>query len=135
MRQSGVTRLARWPARSQSSEGGAVGGAVSGGRRVRAGGGGSGGGGSWAVHRKRDRTGMLIWALEAPHGPVAAFDAAVILLQPIVQGGAGPVPHILAQRRADGAGVAVVAVRRDPVRRDAGHRFGGAEARLGGCHI
>jgi len=27
-------------------------------------------------------------ALEAPHGPVAAFDAAVILLQPVVQVGA-----------------------------------------------
>src|SRR5215207_5275676 len=37
-------------------------------------------------------------ALEAPHGPVAAFDAAVILLQPVIQIGAGPVPHTLAQR-------------------------------------
>src|SRR5215204_901337 len=55
-------------------------------------------------------------AFEAPHGPVAAFDAAVVLLQPVVQVGAGPVPHALAQRRADRPGVAVVAVGRDPVR-------------------
>jgi hypothetical protein len=41
------------------------------------------------------------------------------------------VPHAFAQRGADGPGVAVVAVGRDPVRRDAGHRLGGAEERLG----
>ena len=32
-------------------------------------------------------------ALEAPHGSVSAFDAPVVLLQPIVQVAAGPVPH------------------------------------------
>src|SRR5215212_6277318 len=30
-------------------------------------------------------------AFEAPHGPVAAFDAAVVLLQPVVQVATGPV--------------------------------------------
>src|SRR4051794_7298776 len=55
---SGVTRLARWPARSRSSGDGAV----SGNRRAHAGGGGSGGGGSCAVHRKPGRTGRLIGA-------------------------------------------------------------------------
>src|SRR3954468_23251564 len=35
-------------------------------------------------------------AFEAPHGPIAAFDAAVVLLQPVIQVGAGPVPHIFA---------------------------------------
>src|SRR3954469_13925968 len=74
-------------------------------------------------------------ALEAPHGPVSAFDAAVILLQPVVQVATGPVPHSLAEFGADRPGVAVVAVRRDPVRRDAGDRLGGAEERLRGCHI
>src|SRR3954465_7999906 len=48
--------------------------------------------------------GRRSWALEAPHGSVAAFDAAVILLQPVVQVGAGPVPHILAQLGADCSG-------------------------------
>src|SRR5829696_2795317 len=37
----------------------------------------------------------------------------MILLQPTFQIGAGPVPHAFAQRRADRAGVAVVAVGRD----------------------
>src|SRR4051794_30190616 len=35
-------------------------------------------------------------ALEAPHGPVSAFYAAVVLLQPVIQVGTGPVPHTLA---------------------------------------
>src|SRR4051794_9647439 len=79
--------------------------------------------------------GRRSWALEAPHGSVAAFDAAVILLQPVVQVGAGPVPHIFAQLGADRPGVAVVAVGRDPVRRDAGDRLRGAEERLSGRHV
>src|SRR3954447_9845196 len=74
-------------------------------------------------------------ALEAPHGPVSAFDAAVILLQPVIQVATGPVPHTLAQLGPDRPGVAVVAVRRDPVRGDAGHRLGGAEERLRGSHV
>src|SRR3954465_2243481 len=61
--------------------------------------------------------------------PGIAFDAAGILLQPVVQVATGPVPRILAQRGADRPGIAVVAVGRDPVRRDAGHRLGGAEER------
>jgi hypothetical protein len=69
-------------------------------------------------------------AFEAPHGPVATFDAAVILLQPVVQVGTGPMPHILAELGADRPGVAVVAVGRDPVWCDAGDRLGGAEERL-----
>src|SRR3954469_16035748 len=65
-------------------------------------------------------------AFEAPHGPVATFDAAVVLLQPVVQVGTGPVPHILAELGPDRPGVAVVAVCRDPVRCHAGHRLGRA---------
>ena len=52
---------------------------------------------------------------EAAHRLVSAFDAPVILFQPVVEVAAGPVPHLLAQLGADRAGVAVVAVRRDPV--------------------
>src|SRR3954462_157157 len=74
-------------------------------------------------------------AFEAPHRAVAAFDAAVVLLPPVVQVGAGPVPPILAQRGPDRGGVAVAAIRRDPVPRHSGHRFGGAEQRLRGCHV
>ncbi len=74
-------------------------------------------------------------ALESPHGPVSAFDAPVVLLQPVIQVATGPVPHILAQLGPDRPGIAVVAIRRDPVRRDAGDRLGGAEERLCGCHV
>src|SRR4051795_12607767 len=55
-------------------------------------------------------------AFEAPHGSIATFDAPVILLQPVVQVGAGPVPHIFAQLGADRSGATVVAVGRDSVR-------------------
>src|SRR5215213_6269270 len=124
-------RLAKWLALSRLSEGAEA----SGDWREHAGGDGSGGGESCGAHRKPGRTGRPIWALEAPHGPVAAFDAAVVLLQPVVQVGTGPVPHTLAEFGPDRAGVAVVAVRRDPVRCHPGDRLGGAEERLGGCHI
>src|SRR4051794_39109154 len=50
-------------------------------------------------------------ALEAPHGPVAAFDAAVILLQPVVQVATGPVPHTLTQLGPDRAGIHRILVR------------------------
>src|SRR5215213_3151751 len=116
-------RLAKWLALSRLSEGAEA----SGDWREHAGGDGSGGGESCGPHRKPGRTGRPIWALQAPHGPVAAFDAAAILLQTVVQVGAGPVPPTLAQRRAECAGVAVVAVGRDPVRCHAGGRLGGAE--------
>src|SRR5215203_5703380 len=68
-------------------------------------------------------------AFEAPHGPIAAFDAAVILLEPVVQVATGPVPHTFAQLGPDRAGIAVVAIGRDPVRCHPGHRPGGAEER------
>src|SRR4051812_11259735 len=70
-------------------------------------------------------------AFEAPHGPVTTFDAPVVLLQPVVQVGTGPVPHILAELGPDRPGVAVVAVGRDPIRDHAGHRLCGAEECLG----
>src|SRR3954453_18454536 len=73
--------------------------------------------------------------LEAPHGPITAFDAAVVLLQPVVQVATGPVPHTFAQLGPDRAGVAVVAIRRDPVRCHASDRLGGAEELLSGCHV
>src|SRR3954454_578567 len=69
-------------------------------------------------------------ALEAAHRPVAAFDAPVVLLQPVVQVAAGPVPNPPAQLGADPPRVAVVAVGRDPVRRHPGDRLRRAEERL-----
>src|SRR5215207_6305500 len=124
-------RLAKWLALSRPSEGAAA----SGEWREHAGGDGSEGGESCGAHRKPGRTGRPIWAFEAPHGLVAAFDAAVVLLQPVIQIATGPVPHTLAQRGAECTGVAVVTVGRDPARGHAGHRLGGAEERLSGRHI
>ena len=69
-------------------------------------------------------------AFEALHWSVARFDAAVVLLQPVIQVSTGSVPHAFAQRGADRPGVAVVAIGRDPVRCHAGHRPGGTKERL-----
>src|SRR3954468_8373825 len=66
-------------------------------------------------------------ALEAPHRPVSAFDAPVVLLQSVVLVAAGPVPPPAAQPGPDRPGVAVVAVGRDPVGRHPGDRPCGAE--------
>src|SRR4051794_15747241 len=74
-------------------------------------------------------------AFEAPHWSVAPFDAAVVLLQPVIQVSTGSVPHAFAQRGADRPGVAVVAIGRDPVRCHAGHRLGGTKERLRGSHV
>src|SRR4051795_13022490 len=75
------------------------------------------------------------WALEAPHGPVAAFDAPVVLLQPVIQVAAGAVPHPFAELAPDRPRVAVVTVGRDPVRRHAGDCPGRAEERLRRRHV
>ena len=64
------------------------------------------------------------WTLEPTHRPVAAFDAAMVLLQTIIQVAAGTVPHRLAQRRPNCPRVAVVPISGDPVRCDAGDRLG-----------
>jgi hypothetical protein len=75
------------------------------------------------------------WALEPAHRTVATFDAAMILLQPVVEILAVAVPHTCAQRRPDRAGIAVVPIRSDLIRRDAGDHLGGFEERLRGGHV
>ena len=54
--------------------------------------------------------------LETPHGPAAAFQAAVILFQSVPEVAAGPVSDAPAQLGADRIGVAVVVLGCDPVR-------------------
>jgi hypothetical protein len=54
-------------------------------------------------------------ALEAAHGPVSAFQAAVVLFQSNVPVAADAVTHVLAQSGPDRARQAVVAIGRDPV--------------------
>jgi hypothetical protein len=68
--------------------------------------------------------------LEAPHTSDPAFHAAVVLLDPVVQVGIGPVFHLSAQRRVDCAWVGAVPIRGDTVRGHAGGRLGGTEERL-----
>jgi hypothetical protein len=70
-------------------------------------------------------------AFEAAHRPVSAFDCPVVLLDPIVQVGAGPMPNAPTQFSADCARIAVVAVGGHPVRRHARHRLGRPEECLG----
>ena len=74
-------------------------------------------------------------ALGAPHGPVPAFDAPVVLRQPVVQVAARPVPHPFARHAPDRPRVAVVAVRRDPLGHRPGDRPRGAQERLGRYHV
>src|SRR4051794_21579979 len=75
------------------------------------------------------------WTLETAHGSVSAFEAPVILFQPVVEVAAGPVPHPFAQLGPDRPGVAVVTVGRDPVGSDAGDRPGRAEERACRLHV
>src|ERR1700728_2064087 len=67
------------------------------------------------------------WALEPAHRTVAAFDAAMILLQPVVEILAVAMPPTRAQRRSDRPRITVVPIRGDPVGRDAGDHLGRRE--------
>src|ERR1700750_2432209 len=55
------------------------------------------------------------WALEPAHRAVAAFDAAMILLQPVIEILAVAMPHTRAQRRSDRTGITVVPIRGHPI--------------------
>jgi hypothetical protein len=74
-------------------------------------------------------------ALEPAHGPVSAFDGALILLQLIIEIATGSVLHVSAQFGPDRPGVAIVPVGRDLGRRDASDDLGRPEERLSGCHV
>src|SRR5215213_3104541 len=74
-------------------------------------------------------------AFEAAHTSDAAFDAAVVLLQPVVPVGAGPMRNPSAERGADRPRVGAVPVRGDAVRCHAGGGLGRAEEGLGRRHV
>ena len=78
--------------------------------------------------------GSLI-GFEAPHASDPALDALVVLFQPVVQVGARPMPDRASERRVDSPGIGPKAVRRHPVRWEAGGRFYRAEKGLGGFHV
>lgn len=71
-------------------------------------------------------------ALEAPHGSVPALDAAMILLEMIVEVAARPMPDPLAKLSPDGARIGIMAVGGHSLRRDPGNRSRRGEERLGG---
>src|SRR5271155_846743 len=73
--------------------------------------------------------------LEAAHGSVSVLDSTVILFEPVVQVGIGPVPDRLTEFAPDRCGIGIVTIRRYPVRDSTGHRFGGAEKCLGSREI
>jgi hypothetical protein len=75
------------------------------------------------------------WALEPAHRTIAAFDAAMILLQSVIEIPAVAMPHICAQDRPDRAGTAVVPIRGDPVGRDPGDHLGRLKERLRRSHV
>src|ERR1700761_2971649 len=74
-------------------------------------------------------------ALEPAHRTVAAFDAAMILLQSVIEILVVAMPHTFAQGRPDRPWIAVVAIRGDAVGCDAGDHLGRLEERLRGGHV
>lgn len=64
-------------------------------------------------------------------GSHEALDATVILLKAIIQVSVCPMPHTLSELCPDCPGIRVVAVRRDPVRGDAGDSLGRSKEGLG----
>ena len=76
-----------------------------------------------------------IVALEAAHTSDPTLDAAMVLLEPVVQVGAGPMPDGLAEHGADRSWIGAMAVRRHPLRLISHDRSRRAEERFGGTHV
>ena len=74
-------------------------------------------------------------AFQSQHRSTSAFDAAMVLLKSVVEIATRPMSHPPAELGPDRSGISVMAVCRDPVRRDTGHRLGGSKERLGGSQI
>src|SRR5918998_5281720 len=68
---------------------------------------------------------------EAAPRSVSAFEAAVILFQPVVEVAAGPVPHPFAELGPDRTGGAVVTVGSEPIGGEVGGHPGRAEEGAG----
>jgi hypothetical protein len=76
-----------------------------------------------------------LWTLEASHRSVSSFDAAMVLLDLIVQVPVGPVFNSRAQFGPYRTRVTVMTVRRDTRWNDAGHSFGRSKERLRRGHV
>src|SRR5262249_32981727 len=65
------------------------------------------------------------------HGPVALFNAPMVLRQLLIQGGIGPVRHLLPEGVPEGTRVGVMAIGRDPNGCAPDHRPCGAKKGFG----
>jgi hypothetical protein len=74
-------------------------------------------------------------AFQSQHRSTSAFDAAMVLLKSVVEIATRPMSHLPAEPGLDRSGISVMAVCRDPVRRDAGHRLGRSKECLGGSQV
>src|SRR3984957_2056114 len=75
------------------------------------------------------------WALEPAHRTVAAFDAAMILLQSVIEILAIAMPDTGPQGRPDRTGITVMPICGHSVRRATGDHLGRLQERLRGGHI
>jgi hypothetical protein len=73
--------------------------------------------------------------LEVAHTSDASLGSAVILFEPVVQGGVRPVQNPPTQGRPNCPWIGAVPVVRHPVRREACGRLGRMEERLGRLHV
>src|SRR5215471_1238505 len=83
----------------------------------------------------RCRGNMLAHAGPAAQEVSQLVDAAVILLKSVVQIATCPMPHMAAELCPDCPGIGIVAVRGDPIRGYAGHRFSRSKEGLGGGKV
>ena len=74
-------------------------------------------------------------AFQSQHRPTSAFDAAMVLLKSVVEIATRPMSHLPTELGPDRSGIGVMAVCRDPVRRDIGDRLGGSKECLGSGKI
>jgi hypothetical protein len=68
--------------------------------------------------------------LKSTHGTGALFNAAMVLLQVIVQVASGPMGHLRSEHSTDRPWIAIMPIGRDPVGRPSGHGPRGAAADL-----
>ena len=69
------------------------------------------------------------------HRSTSILDAPMVLLKSVVDISASPMPHMLAELGSYRSGIGIMAIRGDPIRRDAGHRLGQSKECPGGSKL
>ena len=72
---------------------------------------------------------------EPAHRAIPLFNAAMILLQMVVEIALGAMRYLVPKDIPTRAWVGIMAIRGDPVGHHPGHRLGGAEKGLGRCEV